>query len=361
VSENSDKDSKTFDPTPRRIQQARDEGNVAKSKEVPTALVMLAAGIACVSTGSNVMQALVKNASQTFRFSARAGTDLTAVMDVFVTSCLNTAFALLPFVLLITLAAVMGHIGQTGILISPKALAPKMDRINPFKKIKEVLSPTQAGMRTGVALLKMFFVGIVVTLVIAQEAEHVLNAYMMEPAAMLTKLGGAVVKTLLSAGISFVAIALIDFAWQRYSHNKKLKMTREEVKREQKEDEGSPEVKGRRKQMYRELTLNRVMDEVPRADVIVTNPTHFAVALRYEAGQDVAPRVVAKGIDAMALTIRRIARQNSVPIIENRALARSLHKQVKVGHPVPTDLFQAVAEVLAHVYQIKRRLAGGDS
>ena len=133
-------------------------------------------------------------------------------------------------------------------------------------------------------------------------------------------------------------------------------MTHEEVKRENKEEEGSPEVKARRKSLYRELTLNKVLDEVPNADVIVTNPSHYAVALRYSADKDLAPRVVAKGVDQMALTIRRIARRNGVPVMENRKLARTLHRKVKVGRLIPMEMYEAVAAVLAHVYRLKRRM-----
>ena len=136
-------------------------------------------------------------------------------------------------------------------------------------------------------------------------------------------------------------------------------LTRDEVKRENREDEGSPELKGFRKRRAREISLNQVIREVPKADVIVTNPTHFAVALRYQQGKDVAPRVVSKGVESMALNIRRIARQNGVPIVENRRLARTLHRKVRVGHLVPPDFFEAVAEVLAHVYRIRQRTIGG--
>jgi len=164
----------------------------------------------------------------------------------------------------------------------------------------------------------------------------------------------AVIRIMLAAGFALIVVALIDYSYQRTRWFNQLKMTREEVKQEHKEQEGSPEIKSKRKSMYRELTLNRVMEEVPLADVIVTNPTHFAVALRYDSDKEGAPRVVAKGLDAMALVIRRVARQNSVPIVENRPLARALHREVKVGRPIPESFYQAVAEVLAYVYRIRR-------
>lgn len=359
MSENADPQAKIFDPTPRRIRQARDEGQVAKSREIPTAAVVLAAGIAIFTTGQSIFAALMNSTTHTFRNAASASNDLNGAISGLTDSLVAVGMALIPFFLMVCGAALLGHIGQTGILVAPKAIAPKFERINPFKRIKEVLGPANAGMRTGVALLKMLFIGVVVGMVAADELAAVQSAATRGVAPMLMGLGSACVRVMLSAGIAFCVPALIDFTWQRHKHNKQLKMTREEIKKESREDEGSPEMKGKRKQMHRELTLNRVLEEVPNADVIVTNPTHFAVALRYEQGVDFAPRVVAKGTDAMAMTIRRIARQNSVPIVENRRLARTLHRTVKVGRSVPNELFAAVAEVLAYVYRLKARLQGG--
>lgn len=351
----ADKQSKTFDPTPRRIRQARDEGQVAKSKEVATAGVVLAGGIAILTTGESIMVAIIDGASVAFRRSSEAGQDMNATLDVFATSMGAVGMALIPFFFLIVVAATLSHVAQTGLLIAPKALLPKFERVNPFKRIKEVLGPVPALMRTAVAVLKMLFVGLVVGLVASGEIQDVQLAATRDLTSMLVRLGGAVVNIFIAAGLALSVVALIDFAYQKARHIKQLKMTREEVKRENREEEGSPELKGRRKSLYRELTLNRVLEEVPRADVVVTNPSHYAVALRYTPNHDVAPRVVAKGTDAMAMTIRRVARQNGVPIVENRRLARTLHRKVKVGRPVANELFQAVAEVLAAVYRMRQR------
>lgn len=359
MSDNADQESKTFDPTPRRLKKSREDGEVAKSREVATAAIVLAGGIAFLATGQAVMASLVGGAQSAFSRSGEAAADMGASLDVLVTLVVEVGVALIPFTLLVLGAAVLAHIAQAGILIAPKALLPKFSRINPFSRMKEVLGPAPALMRAGVALLKIIFVGLVVAAVASTEVSDVELAGSRGMDAMLLRLGSAVIRVLLSAGLALCVVALIDFSWQRYRHIKKLKMTREEIKQENKDEEGAPEIKGKRKHMYRELTLNRVLEEVPRADVVVTNPSHFAVALRYEAGQDGAPRVVAKGIDALALTIRRVARQNSVPIVENRLLARALWRKVKVGRPIPTKHFQAVAEVLAHVYRIKHRHTAG--
>jgi len=270
----------------------------------------------------------------------------------------SIGLSLVPFAFLVLVVAVLSHVGQTGFLVAPKALLPKWTRVSPFARLKDVLGPVPAGMRALTALLKLVFVGVVVTIVAGGEIAEVQRAATRGTDAMLVGLGGAVVKVLLSAGVALCVVALIDFVYQKRRHIQNLRMTREEVKRESREEEGMPELKGRRKAMHRELSLNRILEEVPKADVVVTNPTHYAVALRYEAGIDVAPRVVAKGSEAMALVIRRIARQSLVPIVENRAVARALWRQVKIGHPIPVAHFKAVAEILTHVYRLKHRFAG---
>jgi flagellar biosynthetic protein FlhB len=358
VSENADKQSKIFDPSPRRIRKAREDGQVAKSNEVATAATVLISAIAITVSGEGIMKAFMDTTTTAFRRSVDAAVDFQAVWDMFSYSMITIGWSLAPFACLLFVALIAAHMGQVGILIAPKALAPKMDRLNAFKKIKEILGPTQALMRATVAFLKILFVGIVVAMVVLEDIDELRRAASKEPSALLISLGYSVIKLMFAAGIALSVVAVIDFIYQRTRYINNLKMTRDEVKQENKEEEGMPEVKSRRKSLYRELTLNKVLEAVPNADVVVTNPTHFAVALRYEQGSDVAPRVVAKGRDNLALQIRRIARKHGVPIVENRPLARGLWRKVKVGRMIPLDLYEAVAAVLAHIYRIKQRLEG---
>jgi flagellar biosynthetic protein FlhB len=355
MSENADKESKIFPPTPRRIKKAREDGQVGKSNEVPTAATMLISAIAIAATGPEIMRAMMTCTTTAFQRSVEAAYDMNPVWNVFVNSIVALGWAFMPFVALLFVALLAAHIGQTGLLIAPKSLMPKASRLNAFKKIKDILGPAPALMRTTVAALKIGFVGLVVVAVIMDDLGELQTAASREPAALLLSLGNAIVKLMFATGLALAVVAVIDFTYQRTRYINNLKMTREEVKKENKDEEGTPEVKQRRKNMYRELTLNRVLEAVPNADVVVTNPTHFAVALRYEQGHDAAPRVVAKGQDALALQIRRIARKNGVPMIENRPLARALWRKVRVGRVIPLDLYEAVAAVLAHVYRIKQR------
>jgi flagellar biosynthetic protein FlhB len=358
MSDQPDQQSKTFDPTPRRLAKAREDGEVAKSSEVSTAATLMIAGLAIATTGQGIASAISMSTQEAFRRAPEAQHDMSSILEVGGQLLTSVCTAFLPFLFLTLVTAILAHIGQTGILIAPKALLPKLSRINLFTRLKELLSPQQAFMRVFVACLKIILVGIVVYLVVHDDIESLGGGTQTDPRYLLMLLGNSVIKVVFAAGLTLSIVAVIDFMWQKHRFIEKMKMTHDEVKRESKEEEGSPELKARRKGMYRELTINRVMDEVPKADVIVTNPTHFAVALRYEANKDLAPRVVAKGIDSMALNIRRIARRNGVPVIENRPLARTLWRKVKVGRPVPFDMYEAVAAVLAHVYRLKQRSAG---
>ncbi|MFT5431859.1 MAG: flagellar biosynthetic protein FlhB [Myxococcota bacterium] len=354
-----DKQSKTFDPTPARIDKARRDGDVAKSREVSTAATILFAGIGFWLTGTHIMDALVLASRSAMRQTAAAAGDITVVFRVFATSMLEVAIATGPLIGLIVFSGTMGHLAQTGILIVPKKLAPDPSRLNLVKGLGNILGPSAALMRTAVALLKMSLVGVAVMLVLSLQLDglHLTVVHPIEQT--LGTLGKAVLQLLFAAGIALCLVAVVDFIYQRVKHKNKLKMSRDEMKRESRENDGSPEIKQKRKSMYRSLTMNRIIEEVPHADVIITNPTHYAVALRYEPGRDVAPRVVAKGVDAMALTIRKIARKHGVPIIENRPLARGLHAKVKAGHPIPADYFSAVAQVLGQVFRKNPRRNGG--
>jgi len=356
MSDSPEKHEKVFDPTPRRLQEAKDDAQVCKSREVGTAAMVLAAAIGVVMTGQAFMATLVNGARESFIRAPEAAAGVQPIIDVFTAYIGKLAWVLTPLIGLMLLVAVLSNIGQTGVVFSMKAVKPKWDNVNPFKKIKELFSPAQASMKVATAVLKIGFVGTVVAIIVADELQDIQLVATRDVDRIASDLDSAAVRILLSTGICLCVVGVIDFIYQKRRYIQNLKMTHEEIKRERKDSEGSPELKGRRKSMHRDLTLNKVLKEVPRADVVVTNPTHYAVALRYIQGVDSAPRVVAKGVDSLALTIRQIARRNNVPIVENRPLARVLWRKVKVGRGVPMDLFQAVAEVLAHVYRLRQRV-----
>ena len=356
MSDQPEKYAKVYDPSPQRLQKAKDDGNVCKSKEVATAAMAMASGVGVLVVGHQFFGVLMDGATEAFSRSHEAAGGIQPIIEVFRGFSGNIALVLTPLIAIMLITAVLANVGQTGVIFSMKAIQPKLERVNPFKKIKELFSPTQASMRVLVAIMKLAFVGIVVAIIVADELSDVQLLASRDVDTIALDLGLAAVRILMATGISLCIVALIDFIYQKKRYIENLKMTHEEVKRERKDNEGSPEIKGKRKSMYRQLTLNRVLDEVPKADVVVTNPTHYAVALRYVQGADAAPRVVAKGVDSLALTIRKIARRNNVPVVENRPLARVLWRKVKVGHGVPVDFYQAVAEVLAHVYQLRQKL-----
>ena len=358
MSSESSKEDKQFDPTPLRLKKAREEGNFARSREVQTAAMVSAGAIGLWFSGGDIMHTLSTNMREVFHRFPEAQNDPYVYAELLAISTTKMGTAMAPLLGMVMVAAILSSISQTGLVLLPNLLAPKADRLNPIKQVKNVFGPGPAAVRMGVAILKTAVVGFAVGIVSQDQFARVMDAQFQNLGLTMLAVADAVIRIMLAAGLALIIVALIDYSYQRARWTSQLKMTREEIKQENKEQEGSPEIKGKRKGMYRELTMNRIMQEVPLADVIVTNPTHFAVAIRYDSDADGAPRVVAKGLDAMALVIRRVARQNSVPIVENRPLARSLHREVKVGRPIPETFYQAVAEVLAYVYRIRREALG---
>ena len=244
---------------------------------------------------------------------------------------------------------------QTGFNWAPKAMAIKLDRLNPAQRFKDIFGFKKLTINTLLSSAKIFAAGFIVWLILQDKMVAIAALPLGTFEGAMRLLVSEITELFLWVTVTLAIIAAADYVWQKYQLTDSLKMTREEMKRERIEEEGQPEIRGRRKQMHRELSMNRILEEVPQADVIVTNPTHFAVALRYRPGQDKAPMVTAKGADELAAHIRAIARQNGVPIIEHRPLARTLWRKVKVGRAVPSNLYQAVAEVLARVYRSRRK------
>jgi flagellar biosynthesis protein FlhB len=358
VAEESDLE-KTEPASSRRLEQAREEGQVPQSRELAAFLVMAAGagglwGLSdwFVQHGEYVMRTgLTLDRQEAFDSNA-IGMNLLALG----TEALTT---LLPFFIATVVAALLTPIVLTGgWVFSPKALELKPERLDPIKGIKRMISwQSIAEMVKGI--LKMLLLGGVVWWVILKERDN-LFALVSQPLETALPSFGQI---LLYAFIGFVAglaiIALIDVPFQLWRYYAGLRMSKDELKQEYKQLEGDPQLKARIRSQQREISRKRMMSEVPKADVVVTNPTHFAVALKYDSGKMGAPQVVAKGMNLVAQKIRELATENHVPVIELPPLARALHHHVEVGETVPSALYTAVAEVMAYIYQLNAFMAQG--
>jgi flagellar biosynthesis protein FlhB len=344
---------RTEDPTPRRKQDARKKGTVAKSTEIPGALGLFA--IAMMLPGvtakvDEVMRLALMNATLR-QPNGSSMVDAARLSDQIMRPMAGVA---IPFLLTLLAVGLVANFAQVGFLWTSEAIRPKADKINPLKGLQRLFS-RRALADGGKALFKMGVFGFLAVQAILQDRENLIGLTLVSPAAAQAHVVGLTQTILTRIAVAWLFIAGADYFFQRKEVDKQLKMTKDELKREMKEQEGSPEVKAARMQRARKLAKGGLKRQVADADVLVTNPTHFAVALKYERSRMHAPMVVAKGQDLVALRMREIAKENKVPIVENRPLARGLHAQCEVGDYVPRDLFGPVAEVLAYVYKTMRQ------
>ncbi len=350
MAEDSDLE-KTEPPSPRRLEQAREEGQVPQSRELSTFFVTMT-GVATLwlmgSWMADRMFSLVRGA---FDFDRNLAFDHVLMLEALRGQLGAAMLTLMPLFLALLVAAVAGPVVLGGLVLAPKALGPNFGRMNPLQGLGRMFSVH--GLAEMVkAILKSLLVGGVGALVLWQNKDHLFNL-MVEPLEVgMADFSDTVAFAALLIVSSLGLLALIDVPFQLWQYNKKLRMSKEEVKREGKEQEGDPQIKARIRAMQREMARRRMMTEVPKADVVVTNPTHFSVALKYQADRMGAPVVVAKGRGETALKIREIARQHDVPLLEAPPLARALYKHCEIEQGIPAALYTAVAEVMAYVYQL---------
>jgi flagellar biosynthesis protein FlhB len=260
-----------------------------------------------------------------------------------------------PLVAAIILVSILGNLAQVGFMLSVKAMAPNLERLNFFTKaLGHFFNKQVFGTLVG-SLSKMAIVAIVIYLTVSGDGAMIKAIATLPLVQGISFLLDRCMSVVLNVTLVLIVVALADFIWNRHVMEEKMKMSKQEVKDEQKDIEGNPHVKAQMRRRALDMSNQRMMKAVPDADVIVNNPTHLSVALRYRRGQDAAPIVLAKGADLMALRIRRIAKAHSIPTVQNVPLARALYKHVKVGRPVPSRFYRAVAEVLAYVYRLKKR------
>ncbi|WP_303289168.1 flagellar biosynthesis protein FlhB [Marinobacter sp. SS5-14b] len=351
--ENDNSQEKTEEPTPRRLEKAREEGQTARSKELATMAVLLAGAGGLLLFGTSLAAALEGIMRDAFVIERSAIFDTRHMSVQLFLSAKEAALALAPILILLLIAAIAGSIGIGGLLFSAKAIAPKGNRMDPIKGLGRMFS-----MRSLIELVKAIAkVGLVMSiaiLILNLRTEDLLSIA-EEPAVP------AMEHVLWTLGWSFfflscatIIIAVIDVPFQIFDHHKKLKMTMQEVKDEYKDSEGKPEVKGKIRQLQREMAQRRMMQDVPKADVVITNPTHYAVALKYDQKSMGAPVVVAKGADEVAFKIMEIAREYKVEVLRTPPLTRAVYHNTEIGEEIPDGLYMAIAQVLAYVFQLRQ-------
>ncbi|MGR5067046.1 flagellar biosynthesis protein FlhB [Vibrio alfacsensis] len=355
----SDGQERTEEATPRRLQQAREKGQVARSKELASASVLIVGAVALMWFGESLARALFSIMSRLFDLQRDEIFDTYKLFDIAGGALLDLLFPL--FLILVTLfvAAIVGAAGLGGISFSAEAAMPKLSKMNPLSGLKRMV-----GMQSWVELVKSILkvalvTGVAIYLIQASQADLFQLSMEVYPQNIFHALD-ILLNFILLISCSLLIVVAIDIPFQIWQHADQLKMTKQEIKDEYKETEGKPEVKGRIRMLQREAAQRRMMADVPQADVIVTNPEHFSVALRYKQKTDRAPVVIAKGTDHMAMKIREVAREHDITIVPAPPLARALYYTTDLEQQIPDGLFTAVAQVLAFVFQLKQyRKRGG--
>ncbi|MDH6591072.1 flagellar biosynthetic protein FlhB [Variovorax sp. TBS-050B] len=349
---------KTEPASPQRLEKAREEGNVPRSRELSTFVLLGAAGAGLWLTSGSLGATMRGALAQGLHFDRATAFDPSHMLARAGLMAFESLLALAPLFGLMMIAAVAGPLMLGGWLLSTKSLAPKFDKLDPIAGIGRMFS-FQSLSELIKALAKSLLIGGVAWLVIMGNMDEVSALMAQSERSALPKMIGLVAHNCVLIAASLLLVALIDVPFQLWSYYRKLRMSREDLRQEHKESEGDPHIKAQIRRQQQQMARRRMMAEVPKADIVVTNPTHFAVALKYVDNEMRAPRVVAKGSDLVAARIREIARENKVAILEAPPLTRALFKHTKLGDEIPAGLYTAVAEVLAWVYQLKRWQAEG--
>jgi flagellar biosynthetic protein FlhB len=343
---------KTEKPTSKKREKAREEGQVAKSNEVTTTLMLVAMFSAIKLLGPYTIDRLLILYKEIMSLFSVGNITIEYAQGLYKHIAMKTLIIVLPYLGIAFVIAFLSNIMQVGWKPTLKPMQPKLDKLNPVSGLKRMFS-----LKTIVELIKSIIKILVILIIVyltIKDYERLILIFYDLP---VYNSYGMIINICLDIGIKvgmfFVFVAGIDYAYQKYSLEKKLKMSKQEVKQEHKESEGNPEIKAKIRQKMREASMRRMMQDVPDADVIITNPTHFAVAIKYDEMKSAAPIVIAKGADLLAARIKEKARENNIEIVENKPLARTLYYTVDIGDEIPPELYQTVAELLAFVYNLK--------
>jgi flagellar biosynthetic protein FlhB len=350
-----DKDAKTEPATPRRRQEARNSGQVAKSQDLAAAALLVGSLLLLRLLGPDMWRRMLG----VFRaaLSSDGAADEGQLIPLAGASAIEMFKMLAPFMALVSLLAVLVLYAQVGLLWTLKPLTPKLNKLNPITGLGRIFSARSVVMLF-INVGKLLLVAAVVYVTMRGMADRIIYALTMDHVAIFGLAAHLTFRMGIALAVLLLLLAVIDYAYQRYRHEKDLRMTKQEVKDELRNMEGDPVVKSRRRQVQMQLAMQRLRSMVPQADVVVTNPTHVAVVLRYDAESMAAPKMTAKGADRVAIRIRQIAAAAGVPILERPPLARAMFESIEVGQEIPERFYQAVAEILAYVYELTGRSVG---
>jgi len=345
---------KTEEPSQHRIEEFRKKGDVVSSKELNSVLVLAACLLTLSLSITFIYEELTKYIEWLYTLDISSAFTEKSLKTITTRTIVVAVKCSAPVAFVAMIVGIIAQVSQIGFLYSPDILEAKFERVNPINGIKKLFS-MQALFETIKGLIKFVVIISIVYAFMKNELESFNGLMHFEITQSFVQVKSILIKLSFSIILGLGVVALLDFAYQKFTYRKRLMQTKQELKQESKEQDGNPEIKQRIRQIQREMSRKRMIKDIKTADVVVTNPTHISVVIKYDSENMVSPLVVGKGADHMAMKIREIAKENNIPIVENVMLARTLYKTVKIGAPIPRTLYKAVAEVLAFVYKLKKK------
>ncbi|MEO9273540.1 flagellar biosynthesis protein FlhB [Marinomonas sp. 5E14-1] len=357
MAENEDGSEKTESASSKKLQDARDKGNLPRSKDLSSALLLIVAAVTIYGTGTLLARDLAALFDFNFLMAREDLFDLSRMVFHLYQSVVAMMDSMLLLMSVLAVAGIIGSIALGGLNFSWEPLTPKLSKLSPIAGLKRMFS-AQSLVELLKSIAKVSLVGLISVVVLNYFLAETLGLTFQSIQLAISHGIDVVIWSFIFVSLALVLIAAIDVPFQIWSHKEKLKMTKQEVKDEFKQQEGDPLVRGRIRQMQRQAAMSRMMADVPQADVIITNPTHFSVALKYDQAGGAAPKLLAKGGDFIALKIREVGNHYDIPVIQSPELARAVYHHTEIGDEIPQGLFKVVAQLLAYVYQLRNSRMG---
>lgn len=346
---------KTESATPRKRQETRKKGQVAKSPEISSAVVMLTAFMALRFIGPLIYHQMLDFMKSSLIMIADNRLSVASINNLVINLVIFFLQVSLPLMLILMVIGVAANIAQVGFLFTGEPLIPKLEKIDPIKGFQKIFSK-RALVELAKSIFKILVIAYVSYATIKGHINELLFLMKMSPPEIVELIAGLTYDLGVRISFALLIIAFADYAYQKWEYEENIKMSKQEIKEEHKMIEGNPQIKSKIREKQRQIAMRRMMQSVPNADVVITNPTHYAIALKYDATKATAPYVIAKGEGHVALKIKEIAKENKIITVENKPLAQALYKSVDINQEIPPELYQAVAEVLAFVYKLKRKI-----